>query len=824
MATDATAKLVKGARTLTISSGRYALGRDFRPPDVALEPTIAGGTSANRSGGGVKVGERANDRTWEFDVYIQNCASVREVEQAARDLRGFLLAAGDESEPLYLEYRASPAIAAAPLFGQGVLRYEIIHGALSLAEMYATTDLRGRSLPACPVRLRIKPYAVGLAQRLGSATGGVVMDTYGTATGDARGVAICQAASSAFTNPIFGHSTWNNGWTTATCLTAASSTDPNFLLPDSRVSALITSRGGGTGNLFTQALTLTSGSTIIIQALVKLPDSSSPTNSDITLVRDTTGSNACFFNVGNGIWEAAGSVVGNGAACNIGIKVGQGRSVYLLGMQTSPSIRQPFMHGDQLGSSWDGTAHSSATTRAAGRVRWAFDDILRRGQGTIRVVYQFHVDTTACARQPVFAMDNTGNFAAQYQSGSSLLFQDGVNAVTATIVAGSPGLTDVLHFTYGPAGIFAYRNGALAASGSTYSPPHDGTYLYLGTNAAGVVPAGGTFLDFTTWPTAATAAEIAADYAEARTLAASAEKVSDVPWLWTKDGDDVVDNGDSSTTDNFAVIAGVPGTAPARTQISIENTNIPSTTDGYYLSNVDLPRFYLPSASHFFFDQSGCSIASTVGGAQRLVSVASTSFTKTNMGTIAHFEPVAGREFYTLIRLRDTGASLAVRFNFTIGTDITTTCQLLNIADTFRRGFLIGPLALGGAESYGYTPQSPGLDGAVRYDVQFTRSGASADLDLDYAALFPRPLLRVEVDGTIITSAHSIVINRNSATLRTTTTGALVERCILRGDPIEFMPGVFNTLFIAHGLHGEAYWADSTITLSASVTPRYALL
>ena len=488
MATDATAKLVKGARTLTISSGRYALGRDFRPPDVALEPTIAGGTSANRSGGGVKVGERANDRTWEFDVYIQNCASVREVEQAARDLRGFLLAAGDESEPLYLEYRASPAIAAAPLFGQGVLRYEIIHGAFDLGDRYATTDLRGRSLPACPVRLRIKPYAVGLAQRLGSATGGVVMDTYGTATGDARGVAICQAASSAFTNPIFGHSTWNNGWTTATCLTAASSTDPNFLLPDSRVSALITSRGGGTGNLFTQALTLTSGSTIIIQALIKLPDSSSPTNSDITLVRDTTGSNACFFNVGNGIWEAAGSVVGNGAACNIGIKVGQGRSVYLLGMQTSPSIRQPFMHGDQLGSSWDGTAHSSATTRAAGRVRWTFDDILRRGQGTIRLVYQFHVDTTACARQPLFAMDNTGNFAAQYQSGSSLLFQDGVNAVTATIVAGSPGLTDVLHFTYGPTGIFAYRNGTLAASGSTYSPPHDGTYLYLGTNGAGVVP------------------------------------------------------------------------------------------------------------------------------------------------------------------------------------------------------------------------------------------------------------------------------------------------------------------------------------------------
>src|SRR3990167_5237612 len=197
MPTDATARLVRGTRSLTISSGRYALGRDFAPPDVSLEPNIATGTSANRSGGGVKVGERALDRDWTFSIHIQFCQSEREVTQAARDLRDFLLSAGDESEPLYLEYRASPDTPL-PLWGQGVLRYEIIHGRFSLSDMYATSSFRGRELPTCPVVLRVKPLAEGLPQRLASAKGGVVLDTYGTTDGAARGVMVCTAASNAF--------------------------------------------------------------------------------------------------------------------------------------------------------------------------------------------------------------------------------------------------------------------------------------------------------------------------------------------------------------------------------------------------------------------------------------------------------------------------------------------------------------------------------------------------------------------------------------------------------------------------------------------------
>ncbi len=92
-----TCKLIKGIRTLNLSSGNYRLADDFVAPAVALAPIMAQGTSANRRGGS-RVGLRETNRAWSFGVHITGCASEGEVTRALSALAYMLAQAGDEAE------------------------------------------------------------------------------------------------------------------------------------------------------------------------------------------------------------------------------------------------------------------------------------------------------------------------------------------------------------------------------------------------------------------------------------------------------------------------------------------------------------------------------------------------------------------------------------------------------------------------------------------------------------------------------------------------------------------------------------------------------
>ena len=104
MATAITLKLVKGSRTLDLNSGRYTVGRDFKPPTVNVSPLIATGTSANKYGEGQRIDRRFNQRQWSFEVRIV-ATSEAEGRFAVRDLAAMLEQAGDESDPLYVHYK-----------------------------------------------------------------------------------------------------------------------------------------------------------------------------------------------------------------------------------------------------------------------------------------------------------------------------------------------------------------------------------------------------------------------------------------------------------------------------------------------------------------------------------------------------------------------------------------------------------------------------------------------------------------------------------------------------------------------------------------------
>jgi hypothetical protein len=805
-------RLVRGGRSLTLTAGRYAIGRDFIPPDAALTPLLAAGTSANRSGGSVKLGERAGDRTWEFSVHLVNCASEREVTQAARDLRDFLAAAGDESEPLYLEYRASTDIAALPLWGQGVLRYEIVHGRFALSDLYATTDFRGRNLPTCPVTVTIKPYAEGQQQRLGSATGGVFMDTYGTLNGQPRGVIVAPAASSAYTNPIFGIDPYSTGWTTGASLMAASSADPNFLLPDTFTSVKLI--GTGTAcNVYSQNLTLTNGSPIVITALVKLPDSSSPTASDVQLARGvsaTAASTACFFHLGNGLWEVSGSVSGTGAASPIGVAIGDGRTVYLLGMQTSPSRRMPFMHGDQLGSAWDGTAHGSATTRTAGRVSWAADAVYSPGAGAVVLAWKPFYDSTFGTDQFLFAAGGASQLRCWYEENSDkFTLDDGTTAITSAAQDFSAGCPVHVAATWGPAGLFLYLNGALAASSASYTVPAQPTLGYLGTTATVATPAVGTFADFRTYDRQLAAAEIAADYANAAPLLADGEKIGDIPFLWTKDGDDEVDNQNTSSADNFCVVHGVPGSRAAVTEFYIQfSTNTFDTDRVLWLSNFVRENYNDPTED-LYKSGTSASILTTPG---QLVD---------NQDTERDAE--MGRrtdQFHALAIVSGCGTGLKMAFALKAGGTVYYSDYRNVSADTTPRLFLLNSV------TYPRLPAFSGIYPLNGFAVYAYHTTASGRVTLSYTQMFPRPFARIGYSASNVNADQTPTLAiRGTRAAFYNQTFVLHDVATFTGDAVELVPGVYNTLISALGADGNALTLTRTMTYArVYVTPRYSLL
>src|SRR3990167_8695340 len=134
-----------------------------------------------------------------------------------------------------------------PLWGQdGWLFYQIEHGVASVGGEYAETNRRATNV-FVRLDLIIRPYALGLRQRLASATGGVLEDTIGAADGQSRGLIIAEATTNKMTNPVFGHATWNNGWTAGSNIIATQNTDKRFLLPGTTSSAKLTRNASTAG-------------------------------------------------------------------------------------------------------------------------------------------------------------------------------------------------------------------------------------------------------------------------------------------------------------------------------------------------------------------------------------------------------------------------------------------------------------------------------------------------------------------------------------------------------------------------------------------------
>jgi len=808
-------RFAQGAQTLNLNDGlRYSVDTGFTPPSVQIVPQIATGTSANRTGGGRRIGQRAVDRSWSWSLNVVG-ASDREVSRGALDVQAFLQRAGDPSEPLYLEFKANSDTPFQPLWGQdGWLRYEILHGSATIADEYITPSRR-QGYIILNVELVIKPFAIGLRQQLGSALGGVLEDTIGTLDGISRGLIVPEATTNNFTNPVFGHATWNNGWTAGANILATQNVDKNFVLFGVN-SAKLTSTGAA--NQFYQVLTLTAV-TYTITFYVKAPDSSAITSTQVRAYFNSVSQIPTFTAIGNGWYRAEFSGTASAAAGNYGIIVLSPYTVYADGFQIElKTYATPLAYGDLLGNAWSGTAHASTSTRTAARARLAVgSDTFSNAQFTFGWIWKTARNSSDLGT--VYFWDFGSTFHCRFDTGSNVyVFRDGTNQATSAAQVFSIGDTIIFHAVASAAGgLVLYVNGQSVATNVTYTPSALASFLYVGSDSGAVNQPGGTFTNFTILDVALTAAQVLADYNNLSKLTADDQRIGAIPWLWSSDGDDDVVNHDDSDAndDNWIVCGGIPGSAAAETYISM----LPSVqlADIVLSNNIIEGGDFLTPDQFMFFDQSGVADATASGGAYKetlAVSTVELSLNTANDLSIRQSKLLAGKEAYVYVRLFDSGANLKIGYRITDGT-VAPAAELRAITTVAAfRQFRTLPAVFSGASRHPrYLDDNPNY-GDIQ--IRAVRTTGSAAVRLDYFAVMTRPLVVITVDastGNILFDGRIARILPSSAPLN------------VIGDVFELWPEKYNlvTMFIA----SETLDTGIAATLTYSkvlVVPRWSLL
>ena len=816
------ARLSQGFRTLNISSGRYALMQDFIPPTVEEIIYTAAGTSANRTRGASNIGKRAVNRDWGFSFRAMG-TSVAETDRAIEDVDAFLRMAGDDAEPLYFEFKPDNNYNFEPLWGQfgAYKRLEIIAGSASKTGTYtAGTNINQRAQIGA-VTLNIKPYALGKRQRLATATGCVQLDNIGTVDGRTRGLVLSPTGNK-MTNPIFGHGTPLNGWTPGADIVSDYTNDKHFVLFGQNAAKLVRITTG-INNLFVQTIDVGNTNTHTFSCYVKAQDGGSIVAGDMAIRYAGSTLTTSYQAIGNDWYRLTATAAGVASAQSIGVAVVRvGRIFYVDGYKCEQrAFASSLTHGDMLGATWSGTAHASDTVVVDPVLSIPGSECLTLGEGTFRIAVRMCVASADYNVDGVLLAGSGSTWALKWrQSTSDWYFFDNTNSCNSATTSFALGDIIVFHATFSRTnGLVLYRNGVSIAANATYTPLASiPTWLYIGSVSTAQYLSG-TIMGFATFDREMTAAEVLNDYNNIYPMITESggigSEVEAIPWVWTKDGDNVVDQYDDVNTDDFCVIGGIPGTAPADTIFDLSSTNNRS----WLLSNNPY-REYL-DMSDAFVNEQGTVVAGALGGQVYRVSINTTDTVIINSTTpiLDHFEAFFEKPVYIFASIADAGANLQVRPAFQIGGPVVYGDYQSIAADGTLRDFLFGPMRLPSAGSFlfDWLPFSTTLNHWLY--AKRTVAGA-ANVDTDFIrVMFGNAIYvyinQADTERVVIHGAEAF--GYNGANIYTYPS--------VQGEPIELEPDLLNHLIVLTGDLGAATLLTATATINRIyVTPRYRLL
>lgn len=782
-------KLSRGTSYIDLTSGRYAA--DFIPPR--------------------EMG------TYVFDVRILGGSSA-ELQRAKKDLEAFINFPDDIANPLYLEWKPDNYAGAEPVWGQfgSTKKAEIIVAYVDWWDNYQLTQYGNRGGKLI-VTCNLGPIE-GKRQLLANAKGGICEDWIGTTDGTSRGVQIPVADATngnKMTNPIFGHSTYNNGWTAGAGITVAKSANPPFVLFGLFSAKLTCNSATVADNEFTQSINVGNTNAHVLSCYAKLPDSSAISATQCALTYNGATITTTYTSVGNGWYRLSGSLTGANAARTFGIRVVNQYTVYVDAWQLEEYDRATsFFYGDMLGCSWNSTPHDSKSLRATPVLGLSVGNtLLNNAAGTIRIIWKAPFANTVYTDPVNYLFYCGNNFRIYYGAINDqweYFFGGGGVIVSDTFVAGD---IRIIHATWSPAAINLYVNGTKNLISGAYEAATFASILNIGSSDTGTFPLNGTFMGFEILDHTMTDAEVAADYANVSQLIADGQSLGGIPYLWSASADGVVQNADDGTNQNWAVVGGIQGDLPADVEMRlITSTN----SDDVYIGNLDCDykRFIDPEFLTYY--------AATVDE----ISVN----TDTALATIPldndEFEIMKGRYLSVMVRGDEdaTGNNLFWRTGVNPGgayyyTDYLASSWIASASNDFSID-LSPQIALPEDEQLF---NLIAINRAVTVTVHALRTPAGAlTFRLQTAQIVPYPMVRL---ANISGGSATVKLYIKDRSYEVDSSYNLYYSHETRGDLLRFVPGRYNILVSYIGREAIASTNDETLTYNLVMyTPRWSTM
>jgi hypothetical protein len=617
---------------------------------------------------------------------------------------------------------------------------------------------------------------------------------------------------------MFGSATWSTGWGAGAGVAAAQNLDPRYLLPGQTSSAKLTAISGA-NNYFAQTINAGNVNKHSFSALVMKPDFSAVTVSDCQITYNGAQTTT-YLNLGNGLYLlTAINITGINAGTSTGVTVANGKTVFLLAFQMEElAYATPIFWGDLLGCAWTGTAHASTSTRTGAVLKLPIAaDTLNLTSGSIRVEWRTRMTQAYPVAIEFFDTRDGGHatsLAAYWNNADQkFTFSDGVNSITSAAQTFASGERMVLVFTWGPSGLNIFKNGANVATGATYTVPSAGTSVYLGVANNGAFQVNSDLVGLSIYDTELTLAQVAADYANMLPILTAGGRVETIPWLWVKDGDNIVDNCDDSSRDNWAIAGGVPGTLDAVTSWDILTAGLGLEL---ILSNCALDNFLLPT-SNLFYDISGTVVANTCGGQEFQVTTTNFLGPKTVPGTAISPQALlalSGKEMYAAARIYAdnpfyliSGCRIASYYVLPEASTI--------VSQTLYGMSLTRPLVVPDVRSLA----SLGFTIATGYFyINVNNPTGSSATHTDYFAMLAKPTLRTGASYGPRYLIKGTQLTGMSSTYQLQSVDSIV------GDAVELVPEHYNELLLFTLDSNKDPNITNTTTIAVSVAPRWALL
>ena len=829
------ARLVHGNRYLRLDTEPFALGQNFSPPGVGRTAIYTEGIGLP-TGGAERVSERFGDRTWTVEVRILGDTEA-EVNLYKQQLTTFLELSRNKSYKLYFEYYPYAAIGAKPLWGQGVYNFHIKDAICTTTSPWLVRD----GLAIVSMVLRIGPVIEGQRQRLASAKGMVTEDIVKLPNGMSRGLIVGSDITNLCLNPIFNNGTaWNSGWSSVGVLSVEKNTDPNNILFGD-VSAKIGQTDSTSGSADFTTSVILSGTTCIsayikrAQGIAAFDPGISPNTPGTTDIQFCCNGTALgsFTDIYAGdAWHRIYDHIVVTGTVTAGLRImNPGISFYMDGFQAeqlgTAFAPNPFVCGDTLGCSWSGVRGASTSVSTNGFIQLPINsETYNPAEGCIRVVakmntsssqdqagYVFYAGTITAGSAVHKAFYNNITDQMQYSAGGTI-----ISSAALTFV---PNDIYVFHFVWGKtsngkAQIALYTNGVAVVS-DTFKFIDASDYLHIGNWDAATIPFLSTILDFTIYGQYIDAAHVAADYAQVYRAVTGGDglgqRLNTIPYIWTKDGDNIVDSIYDGTHNDWAVINGIPGNMPAHTVFDIRTSIAGTAVTGLMIANQTY-KDYLAEAE--LTDNNR--VTQNVGTAWVSFPGAGTAISITRQ-----LEAYRSQRVYTIGWLKYAGT---IQCREVIHYETEDNAYYSGMATNVGAGtaqdiyYLAGPMMIPNSIPT-HLDWLQGV-GDLNFKLQMKRPSGSGTVIMDRYRIIPGTFMYYPLTG--LSNYRSIVVDGLNAYTYNSNTLKEDGFANLYGEPIELEPGVYNHLVsIPAGIAVFGGTMDAVIYNRIYVTPRYSL-